>query len=186
MTVDSLAVRTKQLLDTARYLNLASVGEGGDPWVATLEYVWFADPLRFVFGSATSSRHSRHIRARPQVSGSLFTTDSAGAGAAISSVDGAQFTGRCTEISPDRLDEYYARFYETVFPDPRQRAEWQLPAALLQSPAPHRLYLVEVERWWLVDTRTWAEDRIDRRIEMPLDAQTPTQPSLCSHARTTS
>jgi hypothetical protein len=40
----------------------------------------------------------------------------------------------------------------------------------LVAPAPHRLYLVEVEQWWLVDTRTWAEDRIDRRAEVPLSA----------------
>jgi hypothetical protein len=25
-----------------------------------------------------------------------------------------------------------------------------------------------VDRWWLIDTSTWIEDRIDRRIEMPL------------------
>lgn len=178
MTVDSLAARAKRLLDTARYLNLATAGADGDPWAATLEYVWFADPLRFVFGSATTSRHSRHLEARPQVSGSMFVTDSSDAGAAISSVDGAQFTGRCAEISPDRLDEYYTRFYETTFPDPQQRAQWQLPAKLLQSPAPHRLYAVEVERWWLIDTRTWADDRIDRRIEMPLDVQTLNHLSL--------
>ncbi|MFF2412018.1 pyridoxamine 5'-phosphate oxidase family protein [Streptomyces sp. NPDC058092] len=170
VTVDDLAERMKRVLDTARYLNLATASEEGDPWVATLEYAWFADPLRFVFGSATTSRHSRHLRARPEVSGSLFITGSDGAGVDIASVDGAQFTGRCTEIPPDRLDDYYARFYETVFPEPQQRAQWQLRPMLLQPPAAHRLYLVEVHRWWLIDTRTWTEDRIDRRIEIPLDA----------------
>lgn len=43
-----------------------------------------------------------------------------------------------------------------------------LPRSLLAPPAQHRLYLIEVERWWLIDTRTWAQDRIDRRVEMPL------------------
>ncbi|WP_416529989.1 pyridoxamine 5'-phosphate oxidase family protein [Streptomyces coelicoflavus] len=167
MTADDLLKRSRQLLDTARYLNLATASEQGDPWVATLEYAWFAAPLRFVFGSATGSRHSRHVQARPQVSGSLFTAGRHESVADLASVDGAQFTGRCTEVPPNRLDTYYTEFYATVFPNPHQRAEWQLPPSLLRHPAPHRLYLVEVDRWWLIDTRTWAEDRIDRRIEVP-------------------
>ncbi|MER6015694.1 pyridoxamine 5'-phosphate oxidase family protein [Streptomyces bluensis] len=166
----TLTDRTAHLLNEARYLNLATTRDG-TPWVATLEYAWFADPLRFVFGSATGSRHSRDIRCEPRVSGSLFVTAGA-TGVAIAPVDGAQFTGRCTEIGADLLDEYYRPFYETVFPDAGQREQWRLPRELLQPPAAHRLYLVVVERWWLIDTRTWADDRIDRRIELPLDATT--------------
>jgi uncharacterized protein YhbP (UPF0306 family) len=166
-TEDSLAGRTRRLLDNARYLNLATVSEDGLPWVAVLEYAWLQDPLRFVFGSATGSRHSRHIAKLPQVSGSLFVAGGA-EGLEISAVDGAQFSGRCAEVAADDLDQFYSTFYETVFPDPQQRAEWMLPQSLLRAPAEHRLYLIEVERWWLIDTRTWAEDRIDRRIEMPL------------------
>ncbi|MFJ2651611.1 pyridoxamine 5'-phosphate oxidase family protein [Streptomyces sp. NPDC087420] len=183
VTADDLAERAKRVLDTARYMNLATASAGGVPWAATLEYAWLADPLRFVFGSATSSRHSRHVRARPEVGGSLFIAGRHSAGVDIASVDGAQFSGHCTEIAPDKLDEYYARFYETVFPDPRQRARWQLRPTLLRSPAEHRLYLVEVERWWLIDTGTWAEDRIDRRVELPLDMPALTGPSRRTHAR---
>ncbi|MEU6672329.1 pyridoxamine 5'-phosphate oxidase family protein [Streptomyces sp. NPDC046727] len=176
---ESLIDRTAQLLNKARYLNMATAREGV-PWVATLEYAWFPDPLHFVFGSSTGARHSGDIRAEPRVSGSLFVTSGA-AGLDIAAVDGAQFTGRCTEIGPDRLDTYYALFYEAMFPDARQRAEWQLPVEQLRAPAPHRLYRVDVERWWLIDTRRWAEDRIDHRIELPLDAGT--QARLSGHAR---
>ncbi|MGH4032901.1 pyridoxamine 5'-phosphate oxidase family protein [Actinomycetota bacterium Odt1-20B] len=168
---DDLLKRSRHLLDTARYVHLATASEQGEPWAATLEYAWFADPLRLVFGSATDSRHSHDVWARPQVSGSLFRTDGTNTTDTtvdFTSIDGAQFTGRCTEIPPDRLATYYEDFYATVFPDPRRRAEWQLPSSLLQHPAPHRLYLVEIDRWWLIDTRTWAEDRIDRRIEVPV------------------
>ncbi|MFD0395754.1 pyridoxamine 5'-phosphate oxidase family protein [Streptomyces nogalater] len=99
MAIDeSLIERTAHLLDRARYLNLATSRDGA-PWVATLEYAWFAGPLRFVFGSSTGARHSGDIRADPRVSGSLFVTEGA-AGVAFASVDGAQFTGRCTEIGP--------------------------------------------------------------------------------------
>lgn len=168
MTVDDgLAGRTRRLLNSARYLNLATVSPEGLPWVAVLEYAWLADPLRLVFGSATGSRHSLDVGSSPRVAGSLFATDGT-SGVGLAAVDGAQFTGRCSEIPVEDLDRYYSVFYEAVFPDAGQRAEWMLPRSLLAPPAPHRLYLVEVERWWLIDTRTWAQDRIDRRVEMPM------------------
>jgi len=161
--------RTRRLLRRARYVNLATTNAQGRPWVATLEYAWFAEPLRLVFGSATVSRHSRDIAANPAVSGSLFIAPT-GPELDIDATDGAQFTGTCTEIPPDRLDDYYAPFYEAVFPDPSQRAAFQLDRRLLAAPEPHRLYLVTVNQWWLIDTSTWERDRIDRRSEVPLAA----------------
>lgn len=178
---ESLVDRTAHLLNEARYLNMATTRDG-TPWVATLEYAWFPDPLHFVFGSSTTSRHGSDIRSQPQVSGSLFVTEGA-AGVAIAAVDGAQFTGHCTEIGPDLLDEYYTPFYEAVFPDADQRAEWRLPPEQLRPPAPHRLYRVDVEHWWLIDTRTWAEDRIDRRIELSLDKETLARLATQARAR---
>lgn len=165
--MNSMVGRTRRVLNEARYLSLATVSGEGRPWVATLEYAWLAEPLRFVFGSATGSQHSRDIASSPRISGSLFLSGGTD-GLDIAAVDGAQFTGECSEISPGELDQYYSAFYEAVFPDEQQRAEWMLPQSSLRAPADHRLYLVEVERWWLIDTRTWAQDRIDRRIEVAL------------------
>lgn len=162
-----LADRTRRLLDEARYLSLATVSTGEQPWSAVLQYAWLADPLRFLFGSAVQSRHSTDITTRPLVAGSLFV-----AGGELMAVDGAQFSGTCRELCPDEVAEHHATFYDAVLPDARDRAEWTLPVSALVAPAPHRLYLVEVRQWWLVDTRTWAEDRIDRRVEVPLSGLT--------------
>jgi uncharacterized protein YhbP (UPF0306 family) len=167
MSEESLASRSFRLLDEAKYLTLATVSPEGLAWSSVLQYAWLGDPLRLLFGSAVESRHSRHITTQPQVSGSLFVMGS-DAETVLTSVDGAQFTGRCSEMSIDDLERFYTTFYEAVLPDPEARAEWMLPRSELRPPAPHRLYVIEVERWWLVDTRTWAKDRIDRRIEMPL------------------
>lgn len=164
--------RTRRLLREARYLNLATVSPEGRPWAATLEYAWLADPLRFVFGSAGLSRHGLNIAVNPSVSGALFTAPST-PGLDIAAVDGAQFTGTCGEISADELDEYYSDFYRAVFPDPDQRSQFSLERSQLRPPAPHRLYLVVVEEWWLIDTRTWERDRIDRRMEVPLTDLAP-------------
>ncbi|MFF5832940.1 pyridoxamine 5'-phosphate oxidase family protein [Streptomyces bacillaris] len=162
-----LVGRTEQLLTGARYLNLATVSPDGSPWVATVEYAWLGGPLRFLYGSATGSRHSRHLASSPAVAGSLFVAGGA-AGLDVGAVDGAQFTGVCREVGPAELDAYYAVFYEAVFPDGREREQWMLPRSSLRAPAGHRLYLVEVRQWWLIDTRTWEQDRIDRRIEVPV------------------
>jgi uncharacterized protein YhbP (UPF0306 family) len=157
------AARTRRLLDEAKYLSLATVSTEELPWSAVLQYAWLADPLRFLFGSAIQARHSTDIVTRPLVSGSLFV-----AGGELLSVDGAQFTGTCRELSTVEVERHHATFYDAVLPDARDRAEWTLPVESLVAPAPHRLYVIEVEQWWLVDTRTWAEDRIDRRVEVPL------------------
>ncbi|MGB3439796.1 MAG: pyridoxamine 5'-phosphate oxidase family protein [Actinophytocola sp.] len=167
MAEDSLATRTRRLLDEAKYLSLATVSTDEQPWSTVLQYAWLPDPLRFLFGSAIQSRHSNDITTRPLVSGSLFV-----AGNELMAVDGAQFNGVCRELSSAEVELYHATFYDAVLPDAKDRAEYTLPASALVAPAPHRLYLVEVEQWWLVDTRTWAEDRIDRRVKIPLSALT--------------
>ncbi|MET9444022.1 pyridoxamine 5'-phosphate oxidase family protein [Streptomyces sp. NPDC006610] len=158
--------RTRRLLREARYLNLATVSAEGRPWIATLEYAWLADPLRFVFGSAALSRHGRNVASNPHVGGALFMAPGT-PGLDIGAVDGAQFTGTCGEIPAGELDEYYADFYRAVFPDPDERARFSLRRSQLCPPEPHRLYLVVVEEWWLIDTRNWERDRIDRRMEVP-------------------
>ncbi|MEW2066814.1 pyridoxamine 5'-phosphate oxidase family protein [Streptomyces sp. NPDC007346] len=165
----SLTDRTERLLAQARYLNLATVSPEGSPWVATLEYAWLGGPPRFLYGSATGSRHSRDIASSPEVGGSLFVGGGA-AGLEVAAVDGAQFTGVCSEVAAADLERYHSLFYEAVFPDEAERARWMLPQSSLRAPAVHRLYLIEVRRWWLIDTRTWEQDRIDRRVELPLTA----------------
>lgn len=160
-----LAERTKRILAEARYLTLSTVSEEGEPWSAVLQYAWLNDPLRFLFGSATESRHSRHIAHRPTVSGSLFVTGDG----ALTAVDGAQFTGVCRELTPAEVREHHATFYDALLPDERSRAEYTLPVEALLPPAPHRVYQITVRRLWLIDTSTWIEDRIDRRVEVAIN-----------------
>lgn len=160
----TLTDRTKRILAEAKYLSLSTVSPSGEPWAAVLQYAWLAQPLRFLFGSATQSRHSGHIAANPTVSGSLFVTGDG----ALTAVDGAQFTGTCRELNEAEVREHHAPFYEALLPDEESRAEYTLPVELLIPPADHRIYQITVERLWLIDTSTWIEDRIDRRVEVEL------------------
>lgn len=159
-----LVARGRNLLERARYFTLATSSPEYGPWAATLQYAWLPDPLRMVFGSASASRHGRDIAASRMVSGSLFIAEPEGTFPLA--LDGAQFTGECEEITDD-LDHYRSVFYRSLFPDPHTREQWALPARALRGGAPHRLYLLRINRWWLVDTRTWEEDRVDRRVEVP-------------------
>lgn len=162
--MSDLPERTRRVLDEATYLTMSTVSADGEPWSAVLQYAWLPNPLRFLFGSATESRHSTDIVARPRVSGALFV---AGAGE-LTAVDGAQFTGTCRELTPAEVTAHHAVFYEALLPDEAVRAEYTLPVEALLPPADHRIYQITVDRWWLIDTSTWLEDRIDRRIEMSL------------------
>ncbi|MEV4663163.1 pyridoxamine 5'-phosphate oxidase family protein [Micromonospora echinofusca] len=158
-----LADRLHRVLADAKYLSLSTMSADRRPWTSVLQYAWLPNPLRFLFGSATQSRHSRHVAARPRVSGALFVT-----GGALTEVDGAQFTGTCRELTPDEVRTHHATFYDALLPDEASRAEYTLPVSALLPPAEHRIYQVTVDRVWLVDTSTWIEDRIDRRIEVDL------------------
>jgi uncharacterized protein YhbP (UPF0306 family) len=160
----SLSERTRRVLTEAKYLSLSTVSASGLPWTSVLQYAWLPDPLRFLFGSATQSRHSDHVAKRPRVSGSLFVAGEA----ALTEVDGAQFTGTCRELTTAEVDTHHGAFYDAVLPDEASRAEYTLPVEALVPPADHRIYLITVDRWWLIDTSTWVEDRIDRRVELPL------------------
>ncbi|MBQ1074789.1 pyridoxamine 5'-phosphate oxidase family protein [Micromonospora sp. C31] len=159
-----LVDRLHRVLTDAKYLSLSTVSPDRRPWTAVLQYAWLPDPLRLLFGSATQSRHSRHVAARPTVSGALFVTGDG----ALTEVDGAQFTGTCRELTADETHAHHATFYDALLPDEASRAEYTLPVSALLPPAEHRIYQVSVDRVWLVDTSTWLEDRIDRRIEVDL------------------
>jgi uncharacterized protein YhbP (UPF0306 family) len=160
----NLADRTKRILEEAKFLSLSTVSPDGEPWAAVLQYAWLAQPLRFLFGSATQSLHSGHIAANPTVSGSLFVTGDG----ALTSVDGAQFTGTCRELTEDEVRQHHATFYDALLPDEESRSEYTLPVELLLPPADHRIYQITVRRLWLIDTSTWIEDRIDRRVEVEI------------------
>lgn len=163
MTGSDLPGRTRLLLDEAKYLSMSTMSDDGLPWTSVLQYVWLGEPLRFLYGSATQSVHSRHIVTEPRVTGALFVTGDG----ALTAVDGAQFTGSCRELPADEVARFHGEFYDGLLPG-EELSEYRLPVSALLPPADHRIYQITVQRWWLIDTRTWVQDRIDRRIEMPL------------------
>lgn len=168
--------RTRRLLDVAEYVTLATVSATGEPWASTLHYVWAGDPLRLFFVSTRDTTHGRNIAARPRVSGSVFATGVPGE-LELAPVEGAQFEGVCTELSAGELASWQPYFFTVLFPDPAVREKWALPPEAFGPGRAHGFYAITVERWWLIDLRTWADDRIDRRVELPPERLRTVTPS---------
>ncbi|WP_327118593.1 pyridoxamine 5'-phosphate oxidase family protein [Nocardia sp. NBC_01730] len=166
----ALALRSRVLLDRARFVTLATSGPAG-PWSSTVNYVVLHQPLRLLWYSLRDARHSMNIAGSPQVAGSIFLTGLTGSDAPSGiPIDGAQFTGECREVTADELPAYYDRYYESNFPDPAVRAEWMLPLDEFHTDGPRRFYRLDIDRWWLYDAQRWTEDKHDTRIEVSVAA----------------
>lgn len=156
----NLLERSTSLLDNARFLTLAT-RSAEESWAATVNFVPLRSPLRLLWYSLRSARHSRHIAENPQIAASIFMTDLPGLG-----LDGAQLIGTCESVE-DRVAEHHRLYYELNFPDETVRAQWLLPLSEFTMDGPRRFYLLTVNRWWLLDIERWLRDKHDTRIEIP-------------------
>lgn len=167
---DALLRRSRYLLDSARFVTLATQGSSG-PWAATVNYVVLFRPLRLLWYSSRAARHSVNIASQPRVAGSIFLTNLTGSQAPVDlPIDGAQLAGVAREVSAEELPTYYEHYYELNFPDPEVRAQWRLPLDEFRDGGPRRFYLLTIDRWWLYDAERWTVDKHDTRVEVPVDA----------------
>lgn len=165
----SLARRSRFLLDNARFVTLATVGPDG-PWASTVNFVALDEPLRLLWYSLRTARHSQNIAANPRVSGSLFLTGLTGADAPAGlPLDGGQLTGTCHEVSGDELPDLHHSYYQKNFPDPAVRRQWMLPLTEFHDDGPRRFYVLTVDRMWLFDAERWTVDKHDTRVEVPVN-----------------
>lgn len=157
----SLVARSRTLIDTARFMTLATASSDG-AWASTVNYVPLDGPLRLVWYSMRQARHSRNLRGDARVSGSIFRTD-LGAASPIG-LDGVQFAGTAREIPDGEAARYRDDYYRLNFPEAAVRAQWMLPLAQFVGDGPRRFYELTIERWWLLDIDRWLIDKEDRRI----------------------
>jgi nitroimidazol reductase NimA-like FMN-containing flavoprotein (pyridoxamine 5'-phosphate oxidase superfamily) len=124
------AVIARQLIDSNRYLTLATADGAGRPWAAP---VWYAheDYARFLWVSRPGARHSRNIAARAMISAVIFD----------STVPEAQAQAVYLEALAEELSGAERDRAITIF-SRRSRAfglsEWR--TADVAEPAPRRLY----------------------------------------------
>lgn len=127
-----LLAHARALLDKNSYLTLGTVGADGRPWTTP---VWFAaaDEREYFWLSATDTRHSRNLAARPAVSLVIFdSTVPPFHGRAVYAA------GEAGEVSGDDLDRAL-----TVYPAPRGRDG-------VTGDSPYRLYRATASEVWVL------------------------------------
>jgi nitroimidazol reductase NimA-like FMN-containing flavoprotein (pyridoxamine 5'-phosphate oxidase superfamily) len=142
----------RDIIESNRYMVLGTADEAGVPWVTP---VWFAqsDYRRFIWVSSPDRRHSRNVRARPEVSIVLFDSH-----VAVGSARAVYMSGRAEELSGADLERDIPLF------DMASQAQgltrrWALEDML--APAPYRLYRATVSQHWVLDPDSSPDDRAE-------------------------
>jgi nitroimidazol reductase NimA-like FMN-containing flavoprotein (pyridoxamine 5'-phosphate oxidase superfamily) len=137
------AVIARQIIDSSRYLTLATADGAGRPWACP---VWYAheDYASFLWVSRPGARHSRNIAARATVSAVIFDSTVPEAQA-----QAVYLEALAEELSGAERDRAIATFSR------RSRAlglsEWR--TADVTEPAPHRLYRASTSACFILAAR---------------------------------
>ncbi len=142
----------RRIIESNRYMVLGTADEDGVPWVTP---VWFAqsDHRQFIWVSSPERRHSRNVRARPEVSIVIFDSR-----VAVGSARAVYMSARAQELSGAELERDIA-FFDTASRAQGLTRRWTL--ADVQPPAPYRLYRATVSHHWVLDPDSSPDDRAD-------------------------
>ena len=140
------------IIESNHYMVLGTADEHGVPWVTP---VWFAqsDHRRFIWVSSPERRHSRNVRARPEVSIVIFDSR-----VAVGSARAVYMSARAEELSGAELERDLA-FFDTAGQAQGLTRRWTLEDVL--APAPFRLYRATVSQHWVLDPDSSPDDRAD-------------------------
>lgn len=140
------------IIESNRYMVLGTADKDGVPWVTP---VWFAqsDYRRFIWVSSPDRRHSRNVRARPEVSIVIFDSR-----VAVGSARAVYMSARAEEVSGAELERGVA-FFDTAGQAQGLTGRWALED--VQAPAPYRLYRATVSQHWVLDPDSSPDDRAD-------------------------
>ena len=142
----------RDIIESDLYMVLGTADEAGVPWVTP---VWFAqtDYRRFIWVSAPERRHSRNVRARPDVSIVIFNSQ-----VAVGSARAVYMSGRAEELSGAELERDVALF-DSVSRAQGLSRPWGLENVM--APAPYRLYRATVSQHWVLDPDTSPDARAE-------------------------
>jgi len=142
----------RDIIESNRYMVLGTADEAGVPWVTP---VWFAqsDYRRFIWVSSPDRRHSRNVKARPEVSIAIFNSQ-----VAVGSGQAVYMSARAEELSGTELERDVAVFDAAGQAQGLPR-RWALEDMV--APAPYRLYRATVSQHWVLDPDSGPDDRAE-------------------------
>ena len=133
----------RELVTRNRYLSLATT-DGGDPWIAPLEYLSDED-LNLYYFSPESAAHSQHLKDRQSVAITIFDgVQPEYEPAAVMRIAGIQATAT-------------ARKMEAPYPAlvDKQIEAWKLPMP------PYAVYQITPKRWFIPVIKDGVNDRVE-------------------------
>jgi nitroimidazol reductase NimA-like FMN-containing flavoprotein (pyridoxamine 5'-phosphate oxidase superfamily) len=142
----------RAIIASSRYMVLGTADEDGVPWVTP---VWFAhsDHRRFIWVSSPERRHSRNVRARPEVSIVIFDSR-----VEVGSARAVYMSARAEELSGAELERDVA-FFDSASQAQGLTRRWALDDML--APAPYRLYRATVSQHSVLDPDSSPDDRAE-------------------------
>jgi len=142
MTQDSLSAHAQTIIDTNRYLILATADPDGAPWASPVYFA--ADGLReFYWLSAMDARHTRNLIEQPRVSLVVFdSTVRPYHGRAVYA------SGAAREVPDADLD----RALE-IYPGSSDGSIRQFTREEVADPEPYRLYRATASDLWVLCPR---------------------------------
>ena len=151
-----LSDMARDIIESNRYMVLGTADEAGVPWVTP---VWYAqsDYRRFIWVSSPDRRHSRNVRARPEVSIAIFDSK-----VAVGSAQAVYMSARAEELSGAELERDVAVFDSAGQAQGLTR-RWGVEDMV--APAPYRLYRATVSQHWVLDPDSSPDDRAEVTLQ---------------------
>jgi nitroimidazol reductase NimA-like FMN-containing flavoprotein (pyridoxamine 5'-phosphate oxidase superfamily) len=142
----------RDIIESNRYMVLGTADEAGVPWATP---VWYAqsDFRWFIWVSSPDRRHSRNVRARPEVSIVIFNSQ-----VEVGSARAVYMSARAEELSGAELDRDVA-FFDAATKAQGLTRRWALADML--APAPYRLYRATVSQHWVLDPDSSPDDHAE-------------------------
>ena len=149
MTEQDLGTIARTIVDTNRFMTLATADESGSPWASP---VWYApaDYRELYWVSSPDARHSRNLAQRPQLAIVIFDSHEPGGWKALYMSAVAE---QLTDVDGG-IEVFSRRSAEQGLP------LWTRDDVL--SPARHRLYRAAVSEHFVLDPH-------DQRLPVTLD-----------------
>jgi hypothetical protein len=128
-----LVAIARAIIDTNRYMTLATADGEGQPWASPVFYA-AANYTEFYWISAPEATHSRNLAQRPQLSIVIFDSGvPAGTGQAV------YMSATAEQVAAHDLGPGLA-----IYPGPADPGSDALTPEQVQAPAPYRLYRATV------------------------------------------
>lgn len=161
----TLAERCDRLLNTTRFITLATVSAQGAPWASTVNYVYREETGTLIWYSMSDAVHSRNIEHEPHITASLFRTD-LGESSPPVGLDGLQISGIAHFVPDNEVSLIHEYYYRKNFPDEQVRARWALLLSDFHRAGQRSFYEFEPKQLWLLDLERWEIDKKDKRVEV--------------------